>query len=179
MLKKIFTLVSAAVFSLLLLSGATNAVPFPVDNNFFMPFNEDVGVGNGGDAITTEYEFAASEFVNLQFLASVNHPVGGDPVPFGVLGLTMTWFVDNVLVFAHDITNASGAYNGPLTFFHALQTGEVGKMVLGGNFAANGGGYSLTVSAVPLPPAVIAFGTAMLGVGFLARRKRKKKEVFS
>ncbi len=179
MLKKTFTLVSAAVLSLLLLSGATNAVPFPVDPNFFMPFNEDVGVAEGGDPVTAEFEFLASEFTNLQFLASVNHPVGGDPVPFGVLGLTMTWFVDNVFVFAHDITDLSGAYNGPLTFFHALQTGETGKIVLAGNFAAQGGGWSLTVSAVPLPPAVIAFGTAMLGVGFLARRKRKKKEVFS
>lgn len=34
---------------------------------------------------------------------------------------------------------------------------------------------ALNVSAVPLPPAVIAFITAMMGVGFLARRKRKLK----
>ena len=168
MLKKIITLVSSAVFSLLLLSGAANAIP--VTPNFVMNFNNDTGVG----VITDSYTFESTGFTNLSFITSVNHP--NAPGGVGINTLVMTWTVGNII---HNITDALGQYNGPLTFFHALADGESGTLNVTGTFFENGGGYTLTVAAVPLPPAVIAFGTAMLGVGFLARRKRKKKEVFS
>ena len=35
-------------------------------------------------------------------------------------------------------------------------------------------GISLQVAAVPLPPALLLFGTSILGLGFLSRRRRKK-----
>ena len=85
----------------------------------------------------------------------------------------MTWSVGGII---HTITDAFGVVdNNQLPFFHSLLNGQVGVLTVTGNFFSNGGGYSLSVSTVPLPPALIAFSTAMLGVGFLARRKRKQK----
>lgn len=35
---------------------------------------------------------------------------------------------------------------------------------------------NVKVTAVPVPPAAILFGSALLGIGFLSRRRRKKKQ---
>lgn len=60
-------------------------------------------------------------------------------------------------------------------FFLILSNGGSSWTALGdGGQRTNWEQQVLNVSAVPLPPAMIAFSTAMLGIGLLARRKRKK-----
>jgi hypothetical protein len=45
--------------------------------------------------------------------------------------------------------------------------------VSGKVLSAAGGDYSVDVSAVPLPPAALAFGSALFGIGALRRRNKK------
>tara|TARA_R110002096_G_scaffold416576_2_gene619459 strand:- start:305860 stop:306363 length:504 start_codon:yes stop_codon:yes gene_type:complete len=167
MFKKISIVISALVFSAFVAVSGAQAVS--VDPTFFANYNNDTGAG----AINDIYAFEATADTNLKFIFSVNHPQADFNV--GISNLVMTWSDGNI---AHIITNNLGVVVG-VPFFHAMLTGANETLTVTGNFLANGGGYTLTVAAVPLPPAVIAFSTAMLGVGFLARRRRKKKEVFA
>jgi hypothetical protein len=41
-----------------------------------------------------------------------------------------------------------------------------------GTFASGGGNYDISLTAVPIPPALLLFGSALIGLGYLARRRR-------
>ena len=167
MLKRFYIVISALVFSAFVAVSGAQAVS--VDPSFIANYNNDDGVGS----ITDFYTFDATADTNLKFIFSVNHPSAGLGV--GITDLVMTWSDGSV---EHIITNALGVVVG-VPFFHSLLNGESATLSVVGDFLTNGGGYTLTVAAVPLPPALIAFSTAMLGVGFLARRRRKKKATFA
>ena len=173
MFKKINILISAMLFSLVLAVSGANAVT--VTPSFFDSYNEDVDGTEGGNAINTLYSFTADGDTRLSFAVSVNHPTADNN--FGIANLTLTWDLGGV----HVVTDGTGVMlaNPFPKFFHALTDGVTGVLTVTGNWLSNGGGYTVTVAAVPLPPAVIAFGTAMLGVGFLARRRRKQKATFA
>ncbi|MEZ5756645.1 MAG: hypothetical protein R3D86_00330 [Emcibacteraceae bacterium] len=173
MFKKLYIVLSALVVSTFMAVSGAQAVS--VDPSFFASYNNDVGAGQGGTAINDVYSFTASEDTNLSFAVSVNHPTALNN--YGISNLVLTWDLGGVQI----VTNGLGVMlSNPFPeFFHALTTGQTGTMTVTGNFLSNGGGYTLTVAAVPLPPALIAFSTAMLGVGFLARRRRKTKAVFA
>lgn len=173
MFKKINIVMGAMLFSLVLAVSGANAVT--VTPSFFASYNEDVESDMGGQAINTNYEFTADGDTPLSFAVSVNHPTADNF--FGIANLTLTWSLGGVQV----VTDGAGVMlaNPFPKFFHGLTNGASGVLNVAGNWLTNGGGYSVTVAAVPLPPAVIAFSTAMLGVGFLARRRRKKKATFA
>ncbi|MBL4602287.1 MAG: hypothetical protein JKY84_06060 [Emcibacteraceae bacterium] len=164
---------SLAITLLLAVSGA-NAVP--VTPSFFDSYTS--GILTGGASVNDVYSFEAGADTNLSFGISVNHPnaVG----TFSIANMVLTW-TDAGGSVMYNVTDAFGVMNSnPFpVFFHALMDGASGMLTVVGTALTNGGSYSLTVAAVPLPPAVIAFSTAMLGVGFLARRRRKKKAVFA
>ena len=176
MLNKTFTLVSAAILSLLLLSGATNAAIFNINPfNLGDEYNNTVNVaGNGGVTIDDTYNFTGGYDGNAIFIVDTSFAAGG------VKNLVFTWLngSGNSVIFTDGAGVEIGIANN--IFFEAMVNGVVRSLKVTGEFINSGASnYTVNVSTVPLPPAVIAFGTAMLGVGFLARRKRKKKEVFS
>lgn len=59
------------------------------------------------------------------------------------------------------------------TFVFSLLAGVSNTFSITGNVTTNGvkGSYDIAISAVPLPPALLLFGTALAGMGLL-RRKR-------
>lgn len=65
-----------------------------------------------------------------------------------------------------------------------LYTGEflqvvsgVTSLIITGNVSTtNGAILNLQITAVPVPPAAILFGSALLGIGFLSRRRKKKQK---
>ena len=175
MFKKLYIVLSALVVSTFIAVSGAQAVP--VDPSFFDSYNRDVNaqyVINNGSAINDSYEFTATDFTNLSFAISVNHPTALNN--FGIKNLTLTWDLGGVQ-FVTD--NLGKMFTNPFPEFFFFFTNQTGTLTVTGDFLSNGGGYSLTVAAVPLPPALIAFSTAMLGVGFLARRRRKTKAVFA
>lgn len=175
MLKRVLTLLSSIAFLTIALLSNANAIVIDITEDVDYSFN-----GNyihtefspiGG--ITDTYQFTSTGFTNLLFFTSVTHDQGsiGAPANYGVNNLVMTWSVGSIM---HTITSLTGVVNAAsIPFFHSLADGETGTLTISGMFRSAGGGYLLSVSAVPLPPAVIAFLTAMMGIGFLARKKRK------
>ncbi|MEZ5758480.1 MAG: hypothetical protein R3D86_09700 [Emcibacteraceae bacterium] len=167
----IFSSLVLLVISPLSLANATvynivENVDTTFDGNYF---HDEVGPIGG---ITDTYQFTSSGFTNLKFFVSVNHDQGsiGVPLNYGINNLQMTWSIGNII---HTITSPSGIVNtSGIPFFHALTDGQVGILSVTGNFRSAGGGYTLSVSAVPLPPAIIAFMSAMLGVGLIARKRK-------
>lgn len=186
MFKKIYILSSTMLFSLVLAVSGANAVSvtpsfdavynYTVSNqpgNLVNPLEVDTFLDG---LVQHSYAFEADQGFDttLKFTLDYNNDFDGGQ--FGIENFIATWSVGGII---HVISDAFSVDQGGSPFFHTLLNGESGILALSGRWRDNGGAYALTVSAVPLPPAVIAFGTAMLGVGFLARRRRKQKATFA
>jgi hypothetical protein len=102
----------------------------------------------------------------------------------GIKSLTLEWWLDSnadgsiadeligtSLLGTIAVTDASGGLlsNGPLALslaaglYHVKVTGLV---------ATAGGSYGINVATTPIPPALLLFGSALAGLGFLGRRRR-------
>lgn len=183
--------------SLVVISGATTA------NAALLTLNDPLVIVAAEQTIDSgdvHNGFDLDGFVTgsfYQFVANITAPIKIDVTPNQATGnvnpswisnLVMTWdwagdgFGNGV---AHQITDpitaaSTGAgLGGTVSFFHNIVQGETYRLFVTYDQIQQSGGFLLDVSAVPLPPAVIAFSTAMLGVGFLARRRRKQKALFS
>lgn len=78
-------------------------------------------------------------------------------------------------IFRHDDISISDLASGPLTLFDGLLGAGDYTVTIRGMGGANGAGiagYSLQVSAVPLPAAFWLFGSAFMGMLGLRRAKR-------
>jgi len=176
--KRIHTLLSTIIFLTVALFSNANALILNISENVNSSFSgnyfhQEVSPIGG---ITDTFQFTSTGVTTLQFFSTVFHDQGaiGAPGNIGINNLIMTWSVGNIM---HTITSAAGVVD-PLSipFFHTLADGETATLSISGIFRFAGGGYLLSVSAlnaVPLPPSVIAFFTAMIGIGFLARRKKR------
>lgn len=100
-------------------------------------------------------ELNGSSVASVDFtgITSTNAIVNQTFVLDGVKSTFETFFFN--LVFS-DLTEVSWVQSSP---FHQFDN------------------ITLNVSAVPLPPAVIAFISAMMGIGFLVRRKKKLSQI--
>lgn len=116
-----------------------------------------------------------------------NPPAQG---PFGIANLTLTWFSNlQGPLGTLQITNNLGVVidaaaslvvnllvTAPLDVYHLLVTGTA---------LNNGGFYNLLIQTpagrnqaeTPLPPALILFGSALIGLTALGRRRRKRSEL--
>lgn len=178
MIKKITNIISVAFFALVVAVSSSNAAVLTPGANHDVDFGSSFTGIIGSSAGTSHfYDFTALVDTVVRFDVT---PLQASGVPNGVESLVLTWDDGPV---AHQITGPGSAVSvtlGQVTFFHSLVQDQTYRLsALLAQYIGNNGGYILDVSAVPLPPAVIAFATAMLGVGFLARRKRKKKALFA
>lgn len=76
------------------------------------------------------------------------------------------------------ITSATGTSGFLLSYANLLPGNTYNLVISGvlGDWAVKGIYYgSLTVSAVPVPPALLLFGTAMIGVAALSRRRKRQE----
>lgn len=90
-------------------------------------------------------------------------------------------FGESIFNGAHDVSSSNVFENGitgtvsegyAQLVFHDLQPGWYVIFTGGTNHASGGGLYDVTVSAVPVPAAVWLFGSGLLGLAGIARRKR-------
>jgi hypothetical protein len=134
------------------------------------------GSVNPNTAVNDTYDFHLT-VANLGALTTAialnsNPPQQGG---FGIANLTITW-LNGVTQFAQlVVTDAAGvvintsakllfALTGPNNDLHVKVTGTG---------LGSGGGYILNVSTVPLPPALLLFGSGLLGLTLLGRRRRR------
>lgn len=115
------------------------------------------------------YTFTASEE-----LTSVSVALGLPPSGAGIGDLALSWTVSSGPGNSETFTLSNGSWIDPApTLFQGMGNGETWTLAVTGNALASGAGYNLSVSAVPLPPAAIVFGSVLAGAGFFSRRKKK------
>lgn len=100
---------------------------------------------------------------------------GGD---FGVKDLTFKWYTAaSVFIDSLVITNGAGVVLDPVaSLFLALAAGAY-KVIVTGQALTSGGIYNINVATTPLPPALVLFGTALLGMTLLGRRRRSGNQI--
>ena len=149
--------------------GGTNAL---VAGNVYttaVPAGNPAGsFGPNSGAFNDSYFFTYSPPPTLGALSTTTNNILS--TSFGIDNFSFIWrYVDVPQVLA----------TGPAPFTNlalALTLAGTYELILSGTPRADGGQYtaSLTVNPVPIPPALLLFGSALAGVSLLTRRRRLK-----
>jgi len=136
----------------------------------------------------TQYDFissklAAGSVINDEFVftsaltSGVNGVLMGGFIKPGAdfVGLTLSWYqagTPDVLLGQLLVSSPLGATLPGLTLAAGLDyvlrvSGHVASLTGG---VASGGTYSFSLTTTPIPPAVLLFGSALMGLGWLGRR---------
>ena len=93
----------------------------------------------------------------------------------GVKNMTISWYdASNALLDSLMVSDGSGFVSNPAaSLVLTLLAGGAYHVIVTGQALASGGFYNLNIAATPLPPALILFGTALAGLGWLGRRRRR------
>jgi hypothetical protein len=176
MSSKKFAAACIAAFTSAWLSSAAIAVPIPADD----------GVLNTGDVdsfMTTGLARNASYTQVLDFTSDVGK-VTLDFASTGTFGGALSSYTFSLVDVTTSTVIASNinVLAGPSTFIYSLVVGNVYQIQLALNAGSSGSRNArsfgaVTVSAVPVPPAVILLVSGLLGVGYMGRRKSKTQSV--
>lgn len=173
MFKKILITLSTAFISMVMLTAPSKAVLIDTIalTGTSVEFRDYTGSVAADGTFEHDYHFNINDAFLVKFDIDSSFPAGS------IADLTYTWINAASSLAAYVYTDGAGNEDPSQTpFFEAMTTAETWVLRVTGTFLSDAS-YSLQASVVPLPPAVIAFSTAMLGVGFLARRRRKQKAV--
>lgn len=114
--------------------------------------------------------------VGVEFGINSDAPQPGSTASFGIANLQFNWNGGTWM----DLTDATGS-DIPGTTNVGVDNWYQGFLAQGQNILSvrgtpnvPGGSYNIKVSAIPLPPAALLFGTALFGIGALRRRKNKQ-----
>ncbi len=100
-------------------------------------------------------------------------PTVQNPSKFANLSFVLTDSLGG-LVKSITTTNALGEATDELAkFWIDLVSDNYVLNVIGTLISSGTSTYDVEISTVPLPPAAIAFGSALIGMGFLGRRRKK------
>lgn len=156
---------ASAAGAVTLVEGTT--VPLTANTLYFF----DSGEMAGGLTDTHEFGFTYSPPPLLEATASItiNTLAGFD---FGMDEFTWQWI-------APDTTTLIASGSGEVTDAVLQLLAQTGDYILRISFVTSSGGgqYDITLgtSVVPLPPALLLFGTGLAGLAVLTRRRRASK----
>lgn len=148
--------------------------PVSTDSSFKATVNRFAQTDNADatSSFVDVFKFTTSEKAGLRYTPSVEVANFFADLRF--------WFTDaanNIISPVVSITDATGdLINDPiLTYAQGLLGGQTYFLNVAGTLLKDKGGfYGVEVAAVPLPPAAIAFGSALVGMGLLGRRRKNK-----
>jgi uncharacterized protein (TIGR03382 family) len=120
---------------------------------------------DGGTPTPVEYHFVVNSVPSYEWLPVITVSSGGGTDPAGE-PFKITW-IDTLTnsILANAVVVAA---NDPL-FLPQLLAGHTYTLIFE---AAANGSYFVNLTTTPLPPALILFGTALAGLGWLGRRRR-------
>jgi len=136
--------------------------------------------------IENQYNFLSSGLVTITtgIALNSNPPAQG---PFGIKDLTIQWFNSaNTLLGTLNVTNGSGVVTNPSDFLslNLPASALLYHIIVSGKALGSGGNYTLNVfvpgdqeGQLPLPPALLLFGSALIGLTALGRRKRQGAKI--
>jgi len=135
---------------------------------------DDPPIGGGtlaaGDTFLDEFvidvQNLAGQPVNITYDVTQENP-GNSNV--GIANLRFEWNNDGSVI---TFTDGAGVaqFGTSVIFSRVLATG-INTFRVRGTVLSQGGDYTAVITAVPLPPAALLFGSALLGIGALRRRK--------
>ena len=151
-------------------------VPYPTVNTLSLNngYIYDVTMDTGTDPDVSFLVTAAEDLVSVTL--STVLPYGGQ---IGTLpNLTAQWFATDLstsLSGLFQITDSNGFWIiPPGTLTLVLNSGDLAVLVVKGDPALQPTNLDIEVQAVPIPPALALFGSGVVGLGLLARRRKRK-----
>lgn len=183
MFGKVWSLAAGGLAALVLSIGsasAITAVPLPGGPNlislhdvFTAEFNLNVGNWTGANP-DVGFGFMATEPLTAVTTDTLNPPTGS------ISNLSVEWNTmangSGASLASLVLTNAAGTLINPLaslTFIFPNTTDVFYLLVSADGVLRNSTNFDLRVEAVPVPPALLLFGSALAGLGFLSRRRKK------
>src|SRR5262249_38210940 len=147
-------------------------------------------INTGGSVISDSYDFKTAQNLKTGTTSSVldTTPTCPSADCYGIADLKVKWLAsDNTTVLnTLTVTDSDGNYLNPAKMLLNLAANVTYFILVTGTTLSPGGGtYNFKVSVtantdqrgVPLPPALLLFGSALVGLTTLGRRKRKGASV--
>jgi len=144
-------------------------------------FYNDAPIFGAGVDINNQYNFTSSGLSTTTTAVALNSNPPAQGGNFGIKNLHIEWFDSaNATLGGLDITDSLGVVIDASAFlsvslppavlaYHLLVTG---KSLVGGSYILNVSVPGDRQSDLPLPPALLLFGSALLGLTALGRRRR-------
>jgi hypothetical protein len=165
-------ILQATVCAILLAAPAGATTLNPGDTFFVGATHTDAPNTTPGTFFTDTYLFSIPSVP----LGTVT--ISGTGIVGNIGSLTLVWLdsLSNVVSSALVVTNPNGSSTLTDTLAYAFTVaGDYYLKVTGfaGVGSAQGGSYEVAISTTPIPPALLLFGSALAGLGFLGRRSRR------
>ena len=125
----------------------------------------DVGLN---ESVSRQFEFSFEGGGSAVYELTIN-PTGSGfdgTFTFGQVDLSVPMLVNDIVLLPAT-TQVLGS--GPLVL--QMLDGILYGITVVGEFGSGRSNYDITLSAVPIPPALLLFGSALVGLGYLARRR--------
>jgi hypothetical protein len=169
-------LILQAAFCSLLLAGSASALTLNVTSNIGDPA-QVLLPNDGGNGIGTATG-TFTRYVNFSVptpLATVSTAIN---LLSTVSNLKLVWLNagGTPISTVEQFTNAAGLLISSATLEQALVAGIYHLQITGKILATTtpGADFLVTISTTPIPPALLLFGSALAGLGFLGRRSRRR-----
>jgi hypothetical protein len=137
-------------------------------------------LGNGQVYSYNSGDLSAGTVLNLYFSFStladalVTITSGDQPnVVSKITNLTLTWLNSSGTAIAGGLLTIPAGSQPESTLALALGTAGDYFLHVTGNVINTGSTFVVEVSTTPIPPALLLFGSALAGLGFLGRRSRR------
>ena len=132
------------------------------DGCFSLPLDFTVfitEIGSAGEPVNRNFEFTYVGDGRATFHSTILLPVGfSGTITFGQVDGPGLSLIDTISLGSGPTT---------LQFLAEVLYG----IKVEGSFGPQGGVYNIGLTAVPIPPALLLFGSALVGLGYLARRR--------